>query len=203
MLKCREAVERLLREYRAGGIGGRAKEDGACPGRDGIPHGVEIEVEILLFQRGHEDGDAGGQQHVPDVGGIGGRGQDHLVAGVDARHDGGRETLDGAHGDHDLRGIGVDLVVALQFRCDGLPQGGQAGGGGVAAHETVANGGHGALLDVFGRVRGRLGPGEEGHVFVLHGEPRHLVNGGRGDVEDPLGGGRGSLLHGRFPFLPA
>ena len=111
-----------------------------------------VNADLVVLVGPGEDLDRGppGQGDGLGVGGPVGRGQQHLVAGVDECGEGLEDGLLTAVGDQDV--VGGDLVagVAQRLGGDGLAQGRQALGGGVLVVGRVLRGGDGGLNDVVG-----------------------------------------------------
>ena len=87
---------------RAGGIVGIAVEDGGRAGVDLFRDGLHVQVEIALLVQRDEARFAARQPDRLLIGGVAGRGQDHLLAPLGGRDQGRGNRLDGACRDQDL-----------------------------------------------------------------------------------------------------
>ena len=145
----------LVRVGHARGVGGAVDHEQFGAVGDG---GLELsrgDLEVLLDAGIDDHRLAIGQAHHVRIGYPVGRGDDHLVAGIEQRHHQVEEALLATAGHQDLvRGI-TQAIIALElgdhgiFQCRGAVHGGVLG-------LPVMDGGNGRFLDVLGRVEVRF-----------------------------------------------
>ena len=161
------------RVHRAGGVGRRVDEQHLGAGRHQRVERGDIGQEVLVGRQQVEHRPPAEQAHHLVHVGKTGRGQQHLVAGLEQGQIHRIESVHGAGGDHDLLRRRLDAVHPAQLLAEELPQAGQAAVGAVSG---VAGAGRpGRSLD---HVRRR------GEAGLAHLEADHAVSGSGGRVEE-------------------
>ena len=151
---------------RAGRVVGRVQDHPLGLRPDRLLEILGPQLEAGLLGAGHRHRRAAGQQHHVGVGHPVGRGDDHLVARVEGRHQGVVEHLLAARPDRDLVERVVEPVLAPELALDRLLQLRRAvdrGVLGLAPPDRLDRG----RLDVLGRVEVRLPGAQADHVAPL------------------------------------
>lgn len=151
---------------RARGIAGRVEDQqpGLVRGLFLKHEGRDLEIAFRPGMHGH--GHAARQLHHVGIAQPVGRGNQHLVAGVDGGlHEIVEAVLAARADDNGFHGHGR-AVVPFKVAARGLAQIGNAGHGGVAA-EIGVNGALGRVADMPGRGEIRFAHGQAGHVHAL------------------------------------
>jgi hypothetical protein len=166
--------------------------------RDHLVEVRRLNLELLLQSGVHERGRAAAQSHHFGVADPVRRGDHHLVAGVQRRHQGIEDDVLAARADDGLRGLVLEVVLALELGGNGGAQFGNT------QHRCVlcfapADGGDGGFLDVVRRIEIRLADRQRDHIlaggFQVPGFLREHDGGARLDA----GQGVGNEGHGTTP----
>ncbi len=195
----------LLGVVPARGVGGRAEDEDLDLGGPGPLQILHVQEEALFRGRGHEHGFAVGQEDHVRVAHPVGRGDEHLVAGIQQGHEEVVEHLLAAVGDDDVLLGGLGSVETAVGHGHGPAQSRDAGNRGVAGVPGVQG-----RLGGLDHVRGR------GEVGLAHGQTDDLPSlglellglgvdgqGGRGaDARQSLGDVHGSDVLERCGFYP-
>ena len=148
---------------RARGVGGRVEDHPLRLRRDGALEILGLELEVGFLLRLDEDRGAAAQRHHLGVAHPVGRHADHLVARVQRGKQGVVDHMLAARGHDGLRGLVVEIVLALELAGHRLAQRLDAGDGRVLCL-APADGVDGGVLDVVGRVEIRLADRKRNHV---------------------------------------
>ena len=188
-----QGLQLLLAVHHAGGVGGVVEHDGLGLGGDGPLQLAGGELEVLGLGGGDHHGHAAHHLDELIVADPVGRGQDHLVAGVDQGPQSQVHQVLGTAAHHHLAGLVLQAVVRLHAAAYRLAQLHRAGGGGVAGH-VLLDGGNARRLDLVGGIEVGLTGAEADDVDAvsLH-LLEHGVN-GHGGGSANLRGDPGQLF---------
>ena len=194
------------RAHRAGRIVGEVQHHPLGLGRDrGLEvDGAQLEVVVLRARHRHRRGAR--ERRLVGIGDPARRGDDHLVARVNARHQRVVHDLLAAVGDHDLLQRIVEIVVALELALDRLLQGLDA-----VLRRILGLAGQGRLVRRLDGVRRRREVGlarrEADDLHALGAQLAHLAGHGGGggylDVAQALGDFEHDLLQPFFRIVSA
>ena len=165
------------------GVVGRVDDERLRPVGDVGTQHVGGDDEVVLLAAAHHHRHAAGHAHHLGIAQPAGRGQKHLVAGIEQHAQGCEDGLLRAAGDDHLRGRVVHAVVQMELFADFLAQIQRARHGRVARDARV-DGEFARVVDVFRRAEVRLAGGKTDHVHALGAQ----LLGAR--VDDQRDGGR-------------
>ena len=131
----------------ARGVGGRAEDEGASVGRNGLLQLFGRHLEVLLNGGLDKDGLAISHQHHLGIADPIGGGNDDLIAGIDEGEYDIADSLLGTIANDYLRGLIGEAILAKELIADGLPKRGIARHGAISG-PVVIYGLLGSSLDV-------------------------------------------------------